>query len=97
MNEIFRKVAEALTDKKLQKKAISLSSKLKPTVAKELERTRRFATELYFKNYENEVLTIIEVLEADKLFIKPTNSGQEFIGNVIEALPYKGTKLTFLI
>jgi TfoX/Sxy family transcriptional regulator of competence genes len=32
-----------------------------------------------------------------KLFIKPTISGREFIGNVIEAPPYKGAKPSFLI
>ena len=33
----------------------------------------------------------------NKLFIKPTNSGREFIGNVIEASPYEGAKPSFLI
>lgn len=33
----------------------------------------------------------------NKLFIKPTNSGREFIGNVIEAPPYPGAKPFFLI
>jgi len=33
----------------------------------------------------------------NKLFIKPTKSGREFIGNVIEAPPYPGAKLSFLI
>lgn len=33
----------------------------------------------------------------NKLFIKPTISGREFIGNVIEAPPYEGSKLSFLI
>ena len=33
----------------------------------------------------------------NKLFIKPTTSGREFIGNVIEAPPYKGAKPSFLI
>ena len=33
----------------------------------------------------------------NKLFIKPTISGREFIGNVIEAPPYKGAKPSFLI
>ena len=33
----------------------------------------------------------------NKLFIKPTNSGREFIGNVIEASPYDGAKSSFLI
>jgi TfoX/Sxy family transcriptional regulator of competence genes len=33
----------------------------------------------------------------NKLFIKPTNSGRAFIGNVVEASPYEGAKPSFLI
>jgi TfoX/Sxy family transcriptional regulator of competence genes len=33
----------------------------------------------------------------NKLFIKPTNAGKEFIGDVIEAPPYPGAKPSFLI
>lgn len=33
----------------------------------------------------------------NKLFIKPTNSGRTFIGNVLEASPYEGAKPAFLI
>ncbi|MEP7268240.1 MAG: TfoX/Sxy family protein [Saprospiraceae bacterium] len=33
----------------------------------------------------------------NKLFIKPTISGREFIGEVVEAPPYKGAKPSFLI
>lgn len=33
----------------------------------------------------------------NKLFIKPTNAGREFIGNVVEAPPYEGAKPSFLI
>lgn len=33
----------------------------------------------------------------NKLFIKPTNSGRKFIGNVVEAPPYEGAKPSFLI
>ena len=33
----------------------------------------------------------------NKLFVKPTNSGREFIGNVLEAPPYEGAKPSFLI
>ena len=33
----------------------------------------------------------------NKLFIKPTISGREFIGDVIEAPPYEGAKPSFLI
>jgi len=33
----------------------------------------------------------------NKLFIKPTISGREFIGNVVEAPPYEGAKPSFLM
>ena len=33
----------------------------------------------------------------NKLFIKPTESGRAFIQDVVEAPPYKGAKLSFLI
>ena len=33
----------------------------------------------------------------NKLFIKPTKSGREVIGDVVEAPPYKGAKPYFLI
>ena len=33
----------------------------------------------------------------NKLFIKPTPSGREYIGDVVEAPPYKGAKPSFLI
>lgn len=33
----------------------------------------------------------------NKLFIKPTISGREFIGIVVEASPYEGAKPSFLV
>ncbi len=33
----------------------------------------------------------------NKLFIKPTESGRRFIGEVVESPPYKGAKPSFLI
>jgi TfoX/Sxy family transcriptional regulator of competence genes len=33
----------------------------------------------------------------NKLFIKPTKAGREFIGDVVEAPPYEGAKPSFLI
>lgn len=33
----------------------------------------------------------------NKLYIKPTNSGRQFIEKVVEALPYEGAKPSFLI
>ena len=32
-----------------------------------------------------------------QLFIKPTEAGRAFIGDVVEAPPYEGAKLSFLI
>jgi TfoX/Sxy family transcriptional regulator of competence genes len=40
---------------------------------------------------------IVGLICDNKLFIKPTKSGREFIGNVVEASPYKGAKPSFLI
>jgi len=33
----------------------------------------------------------------NKLFVKPTAGGRQFIGEVVEAPPYKGAKNSFLI
>ena len=33
----------------------------------------------------------------NKLFVKPTQAGRDYIGNVTEAPPYKGAKNSFLI
>ncbi len=33
----------------------------------------------------------------NQLFIKPTEGGRKFIGDVVEAPPYEGAKLSFLI
>ena len=33
----------------------------------------------------------------NKLFIKPTKAGREFIKDVVEAPPYPGAKMSFLI
>ena len=33
----------------------------------------------------------------NQLFVKPTEGGQAFIGDVVEAPPYPGAKLSFLI
>ena len=40
---------------------------------------------------------IFAVLCDNKLFIKPTNAGRAFIGDVVEAPPYEGAKPSFLI
>lgn len=40
---------------------------------------------------------IFGVICDNKLFVKPTNSGRQFIGNVVEAAAYPGAKPSFLI
>ena len=40
---------------------------------------------------------IFGVICDNKLFVKPTKSGREFIGNVVEASAYPGAKPSFLI
>jgi TfoX/Sxy family transcriptional regulator of competence genes len=40
---------------------------------------------------------IFGVICDNKLFVKPTNSGRKFIGNVVEASAYPGAKPSFLI
>jgi TfoX/Sxy family transcriptional regulator of competence genes len=41
--------------------------------------------------------TLFGLISGNKLFITPTISGREFIGNVMEAPPYEGAKPSFLI
>jgi TfoX/Sxy family transcriptional regulator of competence genes len=40
---------------------------------------------------------IVGLICDNRLFIKPTDAGREFIGNVVEHPPYKGAKPSFLI
>ncbi len=40
---------------------------------------------------------VVALICNDQLFVKPTESGRAFIGKVIEAPPYPGAKLYFLI
>lgn len=40
---------------------------------------------------------ILGLICDNKLFIKPTKSGREFIGKVVESPPYPGAKPSFLI
>lgn len=40
---------------------------------------------------------LIGLICDDKLFIKPTNAGRQFIGQPTEAPPYPGAKPSFLI
>ena len=40
---------------------------------------------------------IVALVCDNRLFIKPTDAGRQFIDNVIEAPPYPGAKMSFLI
>jgi TfoX/Sxy family transcriptional regulator of competence genes len=40
---------------------------------------------------------VVALVCDDQLFVKPTGSGRAFIGDVVEAPPYPGAKLSFLI
>ncbi len=40
---------------------------------------------------------VVALICDNQLFIKPTEGGRALIGNVIEAAPYPGAKLNFLI
>ena len=40
---------------------------------------------------------VVALLCDNQLFIKPTKAGRAFIGDVVEAPPYPGAKLSFLI
>lgn len=40
---------------------------------------------------------VVALICDDQLFIKPTDAGRTFIGNVVEAPPYPGAKMSFLI
>ena len=46
---------------------------------------------LYSKN------KIVALICDDQLFVKPTEAGKLFIGEVVESPPYPGAKLAFLI
>jgi TfoX/Sxy family transcriptional regulator of competence genes len=40
---------------------------------------------------------VVALICDNKLFVKPTNAGREFIGNVTEGFAYPGAKPSFLI
>lgn len=40
---------------------------------------------------------VVALICDDQLFMKPTKAGRAFIGDVVEAPPYPGAKLAFLI
>ena len=40
---------------------------------------------------------VVALICDDQLFVKPTEAGRAFIGDLVEAPPYPGAKLSFLI
>jgi TfoX/Sxy family transcriptional regulator of competence genes len=40
---------------------------------------------------------VVALICDNQLFVKPTNAGKAFIGDAVEAPPYPGAKLSFLI
>ena len=40
---------------------------------------------------------VVALICDDQLFVKPTEAGRSFIGEVVESPPYPGAKLSFLI
>ncbi len=40
---------------------------------------------------------VVALICDDQLFVKPTDAGRSFIGEVVESPPYPGAKLAFLI
>ena len=40
---------------------------------------------------------VVALICDDQLFVKPTEAGKSFIGDVVEAPPYPGAKLSYLI
>jgi TfoX/Sxy family transcriptional regulator of competence genes len=40
---------------------------------------------------------VVALICDDQLFVKPTDAGKSFIGEVVESPPYPGAKLAFLI
>ncbi|MEZ7892607.1 MAG: TfoX/Sxy family protein [Candidatus Wallbacteria bacterium] len=40
---------------------------------------------------------VVALICDNQLFVKPTSGGKEFIGDVVEAPPYPGAKMSFLI
>jgi TfoX/Sxy family transcriptional regulator of competence genes len=40
---------------------------------------------------------VVALICDDQLFVKPTEAGKSFIGEVVESPPYPGAKLAFLI
>jgi TfoX/Sxy family transcriptional regulator of competence genes len=67
-------------------------------ITDQLENDGRISTKKMFGEYAVYFDTKVVALVCDnRLFIKPTEGGRKFIGNVVEAPPYPGAKNSFLI
>jgi TfoX/Sxy family transcriptional regulator of competence genes len=67
-------------------------------IADQMDDAGRITTRKMFGEYGvycNE--KIVALICGNQLFIKQTESGRSFIGNIVEAPPYSGAKLYFLI
>lgn len=67
-------------------------------VASQLEGTGHIAYRKMFGEYALYCDTkVVALICDDQLFVKPTQAGREFIGKPVEAPPYPGAALYFLI
>ena len=67
-------------------------------IVEQIENTGNITYKKMFGEYTIYVDSKIVALVCDnQLFIKPTEGGRSFIGDVVEAPPYPGAKLSFLI
>jgi TfoX/Sxy family transcriptional regulator of competence genes len=67
-------------------------------ITDQLENDGRITTKKMFGEYavyrDNKVVALVC---DNRFFVKPTEGGRKFIGNVVEAPPYPGAKNSFLI
>ena len=67
-------------------------------IVEQIENTGHITYKKMFGEYAIYIDSKIVALVCDnQLFIKPTEGGRSFIGDVVEAPPYPGAKLSFLI
>jgi TfoX/Sxy family transcriptional regulator of competence genes len=67
-------------------------------ITDQLENDGRITTKKMFGEYAVYHDSKVVALVCDnRLFVKPTEGGRKFIGNVVEAPPYPGAKNSFLI
>lgn len=82
----------------LNKKQMASDQKFVDFVLGQIQCTGEMIAKKMFGEYGIYLDGKIVGLICDKrLFIKPTDAGREFIGNVVEHPPYQGAKPSFLI